>query len=111
LTWGGRDAWLAATPLLALAVVAAGAIGACALRAGEHDAPRSFRPERRAGAAFWLAAGILLLSTIVPGVILAFALREPRSLATFWSETGGGMDLLRSLALAGIVALVGVVLA
>ncbi len=53
----------------------------------------------------WLAGAVFLLSTAVPAIVLAIALREPRSLAIFWAETGGGVDLLRSLALAGVVAL------
>jgi ABC-type Fe3+ transport system permease subunit len=114
LTAGARSAWITASPLLALSAVAGLFIGIATLRAridrvGAHhdDAPSSSLRSW----AMWLAVAVFALSTLVPMVVLVVALREPRSLALFWAETGGGMDLLRSLALAGVAALLGAVLA
>jgi ABC-type Fe3+ transport system permease subunit len=114
LTAGARAAWITASPLLALSAVAGLCIGLATLRAridrvgGRHNEPAS-SPLR--SWALWLAVAVFALSTLVPMIVLAVALREPRSLALFWAETGGGMDLLRSLALAGVVALLGAMIA
>ncbi len=113
LTAGARAAWITASPLLAIGLIAGVITGITTLRArtdrvGAHHANET--PAARS-LSLWLAVAVLLLSTAVPAIVLAVALREPRSLALFWAETGGGMDLLRSLALAGIVALLASILA
>lgn len=113
LTAGSRAAWITASPLLAIALVAGVGIAAMAGRApiGVSPARRdlaTFRASLRAPS-FWLGALVVALSTVLPILVLAVALRETRSLALFWREAGP--DLLRSLGLAGIAAALGALVA
>lgn len=113
LTAGARAAWITASPLLAIGALAGILVGTATLRArtdrvGAHH--NNEAPAARS-VSLWLAIAVLLLSTAVPALVLAVALREQRSLALFWAETGGGMDLLRSLGLAGLVAILASLLA
>ncbi len=112
-----RGVWLRATPLMVVAVLAAGTICRVVMgrdRRGLSDAAPDGRAAGGVGGGSWggdvpklvwvISAGVWVVSVLVPMGLFAGHLRHFASIGEFWKFAGGAV--LRSL---GIASLVGVI--
>ncbi|MEZ6241565.1 MAG: hypothetical protein R3B57_00825 [Phycisphaerales bacterium] len=104
--------WVAATPLLVVALVAGWVIGGVLIRKGARDAPEGPReaptPRSRIGSKLG-TLGVWALGVGAPVALFAWGMRDPHSLMRFWRLSGDGA--ISSLEVAGIVGAICLVLA
>ncbi len=94
-----RGVWIAALPMLVLAVVGAGLvlrlIPARPRDGGEVDPSETHRRAGRAGAGTLILTGaacmVWTVSVIVPLLLFVLSVREPAAYPGFWREAGGGV--------------------
>ena len=118
-TGGGLGAWMAATPLVVIACAAGWMIGAQvsrvnrsenqAVSTGCHEhSQRSTQSSAHAG---WLVAALCVwvISVVIPLLLYATHLKEPSSLARFWST--GGPTLRVSVGVGVVTGTIGMAIA